>query len=86
VRQSEPIRLAWFDSGTACGYRKLADDPRDQGERVSADRVARLALLAVIAAQVGYKRRLRRYGGKAAAVPSYDMDRQSRSMCPTRFG
>ena len=57
VRQTELIRQAWSDSGKVYGYRKLADDLRDQGEQVSENRVARLAGLAGILAQVGYKRR-----------------------------
>jgi len=68
VRQSELIRQAWIDSGKVYGYRKLTDDLRDQGERISENRVARLASLAGIAAQVGYKRRPGRYGGKPAIV------------------
>lgn len=48
---------AWSESGKVYGYRKLADDLRDQGEQVSGNRVARLAGLAGIAAQIGYKRR-----------------------------
>ncbi|MBM1222859.1 transposase, partial [Ponticoccus sp. SC2-23] len=66
VRQTELIRQAWADSGKVYGYRKLTDDLRDQGERVSENRVARLASLAGIAAQVGYRRRPGRYGGKPA--------------------
>lgn len=52
--------------------------PRDNGEReqVSENRVARLANLAGIPAQVGYKRRPGRYGGKPAVVASNDLDRQ----------
>ena len=76
VRQTELIRQAWFDSGKVYGYRKLADDLRDQGEQVSGNRVARLAGLAGIAAQIGYKRRPGRYGGKPAAVASNALDRQ----------
>ncbi len=40
----------------------------DLGELISENRVARLASLAGIAAQVGYRRRPGRYGGKPAAV------------------
>jgi putative transposase len=58
------------------GYRKLADDLRDQGEQVSENRVARLASLAGIAAQIGYRRRPGRYGGKPAVVASNTLDRQ----------
>ena len=57
VRQTELTRQAWSDSGKVCGYRKLTDDLRDQGEQISENRVARLASLAGIAAQVGYGRR-----------------------------
>ena len=64
VRQTELIRQAWADSGKVYGYRKLTDDLRDQGERISENLVAGLASLAGIAAQVGYKRRPGRYGGK----------------------
>jgi putative transposase len=76
VRQTELIRQAWSESGKVYGYRKLADDLRDQGEQVSENRVARLAGLAGIAAQIGYKRRPGRYGGKPAVVASNTLDRQ----------
>jgi putative transposase len=76
ARQTELIRQAWSESGTVYGYRKLADDLRDQGEQVSENRVARLASLAGILAQVGYKRRPERYGGKPAVVTSNTLDRQ----------
>ncbi len=76
ARQTELIRQAWSDSGRVYGYRKLADDLRDQGEQVSENRVARLAAMAGIAAQVGYKRRPGKYGGKPAVVASNSLDRQ----------
>ena len=76
LRQTALIRQAWSDSGKVYGYRKLADDLRDQGEQVSENRVARLASLAGIMAQVGYKRRPGRYGGKPAVVASNTLDRQ----------
>lgn len=76
ARQTELIRRAWSESGKVYGYRKLADDLRDQGEQVSENRVARLAAMAGIAAQVGYKRRPGRYGGKPAVVASNSLDRQ----------
>ena len=68
TRQAELIRQAWADSGKVYGYRKLTDDLRDQGEQISENRVARLASLAGIAAQIGYRRRPGRYGGKPAVV------------------
>lgn len=76
ARQTDLIRQAWTESGRIYGYRKLADDLRDLGEQVSENRVARLAGLAGIAAQVGYKRRPGRYGGKPAVVASNTLDRQ----------
>ena len=76
ARQTALIRLAWSESGKVYGYRKLADDLRDQGEQVSENRVARLASLAGILAQVGYKRRPGQYGGKPAVFTSNTLDRQ----------
>lgn len=45
-RQTKLMRQAWTDSGKVYGYRKLADDLRDQGEQISENRAARLASLA----------------------------------------
>jgi putative transposase len=74
--QTGLIRQAWSDSGKVYGYRKLTDDLRDQGETCSENRVARLASPAGILAQVGYKRRPGRYGGKPAVVASNTLDLQ----------
>lgn len=76
ARQTALIRQAWIDSGKVYGYRKLTDDLRDQGEQISENRAARLASLAGIAAQVGYKRRPGRYGGKPAIVAENRLDQQ----------
>jgi len=84
MRQTDLIRQAWSESGKVYGYRKLADDLRDQGERVSENRVARLASLAGILAQVGYKRRPERYGGKPAVVASNTLDRQFEVEAPDK--
>jgi putative transposase len=84
ARQTELIRQAWSDSGKVYGYRKLADDLRDQGEQVCENRVARLASLAGILAEVGYKRRPGRYGGKPAVVASNTLDRQFEINAPDR--
>jgi putative transposase len=75
-RQTELIRQAWGDSGKVYGYRKLTDDLRDLGEQVSENRVARLASLAGISAQIGYRRRPGRYGSKPAVVATNALDRQ----------
>jgi putative transposase len=84
VRQTELIRQAWSESGKVYGYRKLADDLRDQGEHVSENRVARLASMAGIAAQVGYKRRPGRYGGKPAVLANNTLDRQFEVEAPDK--
>ena len=62
--------------------RKLHDDLRDQGETCSETRVARLTGLAGIAAQIGYKRRPERYGGKPAVVALNALDRQFKVGAP----
>ena len=85
ARQTDLIRQAWTESGRIYGYRKLADDLRDFGEQVSENRVARLAGLAGIAAQVGYKRRPGRYGGKSAVVASNTLDRQFEVDAPDKI-
>ncbi len=86
VRQTALIRQAWSESGKVYGYRKLTDDLRDQGEQVSENRVARLASLAGILAQVGYKRHPGQYGGKTAVVASNPWTASSRWMRQTRSG
>ena len=84
ARQTELIQQAWADSGKVYGYRKLADDLRDVGETCSENRVARLASIAGIAAQIGYKRRPGRYGGKPAVVADNTLDRQVEVNAPDR--
>jgi len=79
------IKQAWTDSGKVYGYRKLHDDLLDQGETCSKNRVARLASLASIAAQIGYKRRPGRYGGKPAVVADNTLDRQFEVDAPDRI-
>lgn len=82
ARQTELIRQAWADSGKVYGYRKLTDDLRDQGESISENRVARLASLARIAAQVGYGRRPGRYGGKPAVVAENRLEQKFEAAAP----
>ena len=86
ARQTELIRLAWADSGKVYGYRKLTPDLRDQGQEISENRVARLASLAGIAAQLGYKRRPGRYGGKPAIVAETSWSSNSAPLSPIRSG
>ena len=54
----------------------MADDLRNAGETCSEDCEARLASLAGISAQIGYRRRPGRYGGKPAVVADNTLDRQ----------
>lgn len=76
IRQTILIKNAWYDSGKVYGYRKLHDDLRDYGETCCPNRVARLAKLAGIKAQIGYQRRSGKYGGKPSIVIDNTLDRQ----------
>lgn len=75
-RQTKLIKKAWKESGKVYGYRKLHDDLLDQGETCCPNRVARLASLAGIRAQIGYKRRPSTYGGKPSVVVDNTLGRQ----------
>jgi len=84
-RQTELIKEAWKDSGKVYGYRKLHDDLCDLGETCCPNRVARLAQLAGIRAQIGYKRRPGKYGGKPSVAVDNTLDRQFDVDAPDRF-
>ena len=84
-RQTELIKEAWEDSGKVYGYRKLHDDLCDQGETCCPNRVARLARLAGIKAQIGYKRRRGKYGGKPSVVVDNTLNRQFDVEVPNQF-
>ncbi|MBO6827588.1 MAG: IS3 family transposase [Sneathiella sp.] len=75
-RQTKLLKDAWDESGKVYGYRKLHDDLRDQGETCCPNRVARLAKMAGIKAQIGYKRRPGMYGGRPSIVIDNTLDRQ----------
>ncbi len=62
------IKQAWLESGCVYGYRKLHDDLLSLGETCSPNRVARLASIAGIKAQIGYRRKAGSYGGVPAIV------------------
>jgi putative transposase len=62
------IKQAWLESGCVYGYRKLHDDLRSVGETCCPNRVARLASIAGIKAQIGYKRKAGFYGSKPSIV------------------
>ena len=85
ARQTKLIHQAWTDSGKVYGYRKLKDDLRDAGETCSENRVARLASLAGIVAQIGYKRRPGRYDGKPSIIADNTLDRQFEVDAPDRI-
>ncbi len=55
-----------MESGCVYGYRKLHDDLRSLGETCCPNKIARLASLAGIKAQISYKRKTGFYGGKPA--------------------
>ena len=76
ARQTLLVRNAWQESGKVYGYRKLHDDLIEQGERCCPNRVSRLAKLAGIRAQIGYKRRPGHYGGKPSLAVDNTLDRQ----------
>ncbi len=83
-RQIELIKQAWKDSGKVYGYRKIHDDLIEMGETVSENRVARLAGLAGIQAQIGYKKKPGQYGGKPSVVVDNSLDRQFAVEVPDR--
>jgi putative transposase len=83
-RQTKMLLNAWTDSGKVYGYRKLHDDLLEQGESICPNRVARLAQLAGIKAQIGYKRRPGSYGGKPSVVVDNTLDRQFDVEAPDR--
>ncbi|MQY51554.1 IS3 family transposase, partial [Rhodocyclus tenuis] len=61
-RQEDPrlqglIKQSWMESGGVYGYRKIAPDLRDLGERSGKHRVYRLMRQEGLRAQVGYRRR-----------------------------
>lgn len=82
IRQTALIKRSWLESGKVYGYRKLHDDLMDQGETCCPNRVARLAKLAGIRAQIGYKRRPGSYGGKPIAIVDNSLNRQFEAPAP----
>ncbi len=84
-RQTALLKQAWEESGKVYGYRKLHDDLCELGEYISPNRVARLARLAGVSAQIGYKHRPGQYGGKPSVVVDNTLDRQFDVQDPNRF-
>jgi putative transposase len=75
-RQAKLVKNAWEASSKVYGYRKLHDDLMDIGEACYPNRVARLAQIAGIRAQIGYKKRPGKYGGKPSLAVDNTLDRQ----------
>lgn len=67
------IKQSWLESGGVYGYRKIAHDLRDLGERCGKHRVYRLMKQEGLRAQVGYRRRSGHYG-KPAVVAENQLD------------
>ena len=76
ARQIKLLKDAWKDSGKVYGYPKLHDDLVEQGESCCPNRIARLTRLAGICAQIGYKRKSGKYGGRPSVVVDNTLDRQ----------
>ncbi|SLN69600.1 Transposase, Mutator family [Aquimixticola soesokkakensis] len=83
-RQTKLVKQAWKDSGKVYGYHKFYDDLIDMGEVVSENRVARLARIAGVQAQIGYKKKPGVYGGKPSVVVDNTLDRQLAVDAPDR--
>ena len=82
ARQTELLKEAWEDSGKVYGYRKLHDDLRELGEPCCPNRVARLARIAGVKAQIGYRRRPGTYGSKPSITVDNTLDRQFDVIAP----
>ena len=84
-RQTVLLKQAWDDSGEVYGYRKLHDDLCDLGEDISPNRALRLARLAGIRAQIGYKKKPGTYGGSPAVVADNTLNREFDVDAPDQF-
>jgi len=75
-RQTALLFQAWEESSKVYGYRKLHDDLLDQREMCCPNRVARLTRIAGIKAEIGYKRRPGKYGGRPSVIADNTLGRQ----------
>jgi putative transposase len=75
-RQTVLLKQAWHDCSEVYGYRKLQDVLCDLGEEISPNRAWRLAGLAGIRAQIGYKKKPGSYGGSPAVVADNTLNRK----------
>ncbi len=67
-RLTRLIKQSWLESGCVYGYRKIYHDLLDMGVSCAPNMVARLVQKCGFKAQVGYKRRSRKYGTKPSIV------------------
>jgi len=87
-RQQEDQRLAglikqsWLESGGVYGYRKITHDLRDLGESCGKHRVYRLMRQEGLRAQVGYRRRAGRYGGRPTTVAANQLEQNFETSAP----
>lgn len=66
------IKQFWLESGGVYGYRKIADDLHDLGERCGKNRVYRLMRVEGLRSQTGYHRRPgKRYGKPSVVAPNH---------------
>ncbi len=65
------IKQFWLESGGVYGYRKVAHDLRDVGERCGKHRVYRLMKQEGLRAQIGYRRRPGHYGKPAVVAENH---------------
>jgi len=79
------IKRSWLESGCVYGYRKIHHDLQDLGNSCSPNRVARLAQVAGIKAQVGYKRKTGKYGGKPAIVATNHLQQNFDTTSPDQI-
>ena len=84
-RQTKLMEQAWDDSGKVYGYRKLHDDLCDLGCDISPNRAWRLARLAGIRAQIGYKKRSGSYGGCLAVGADNTLNKEFDVDAPDQF-
>ena len=78
------IKQCWLESGAVYGYRKIAHDLRDLGERCGKHRVYRLMKAEGLSAQRGYGRRPRHSGGRPATVAPNHLQRQFTPVAPNQ--
>jgi putative transposase len=77
------IKQSWLESGCVYGYRKVALDLRDMGEKCGKHRVYRLMRQEQIRAQVGYRRRAGKYG-KPAVIAQNELNQNFDVQAPNQ--